>query len=222
MSFPVDGENAESTYEIPAGFIKRPVNGEEEPALRWGAISVDNGGRRTLGILNDSKYSYDCPDNDLRITLIRNVIFADHYSHRPAADFNFTDEGKQTFEYGIFLCDGEAEKNGITKEAALFNVRPVLVPESYHKGTEPQKKSFIHCSKDNVIMTAFKLAEDGSGDTVMRFMETSGKETRVDIVCDMLDCGFKADFFPCEIKTFRVDAEGRVTEENFLEGCTRE
>ena len=120
--------------------------------------------------------------------------------------------------YGIFLCDGEPEKNGITKEAALFNVRPVLVPESYHKGTEPQQKRFIYCDKENVIMTAFKLAEDGSGDVVMRFSETSGKETRAAIVCDMLDCGFKADFLPCEIKTFRVDAEGRVTEENFLEG----
>lgn len=222
MSFPVNGENAENTYEIPAGFIKRPTNGEEEPTGRWGAISFDsNGERRTLGVINDSKYSYDCPGNDLRITLMRNVIFADHYSHRPAADFNFTDEGKQTFEYGIFLCDGAPEKNGITKEAALFNVRPVLVPESYHKGSEPQTKRFIYCDKDNVIMTAFKLCEDNTGDVIMRFYETSGKETRVNIVCDILDCGFKADFNANEIKTFRINAEGRVTEENFLEGCTR-
>lgn len=222
MSFPVDGVNTENTYEIPAGFIKRPTNGEEEPALRWGAVSFDaDNNRRTLGIINDSKYSYDCPENDLRITLLRNVIFADHYSNRPAADFNFTDEGKSTFEYGIFLCDGEPQANGIVNEAAFFNVRPVVVPESYHKGSEPQKKSFVRCDKDNIVLTAFKLCEDNSGDVIMRFYETSGKETRANIVCDMLECGFKADFSPEEIKTFRITADSKVFEENFLEGCDK-
>lgn len=222
MSFPVDGTNTENTYEIPAGIIKRPTNGEEEPVLRWGAISFDTDGeRRTLGIINDSKYSYDCPENDLRITLLRNVIFADHYSPRPAADFNFTDEGKSTFEYGIFMCDGEVNESGIVNEAALFNIRPVAVPESYHKGTQPQKKSFISCDKDNVIMTAFKLCDDGSGDVIMRFYETSGKETHVNIVCDMLECGFKADFGAYEIKTFRINSQSKVFEENFLEGCDK-
>ena len=73
-------------------------------------------------------------------------------------------------------------------------------------------------SADNVVMTACKFCEDGSGDTVLRFYETSGRETRAHIVCDMLDAAFTADFGPFEVKTFRIDAEGRVTETNFLEG----
>ena len=99
-----------------------------------------------------------------------------------------------------------------------FNVRPALVSESFHKGTEPQQKSFISVSADNIVMTACKLCEDGSGDAVLRFYETSGRETRAHIVCDMLDAAFTADFGPFEVKTFRVNAEGRVTETNFLEG----
>ena len=31
---------------------------------------------------------------------------------------------------------------------------------------------------DNIELTAFKMCEDGSGDAVIRFSETSGKETR--------------------------------------------
>ena len=217
MSFPVGGENRINTYEIPGAYIKRPTNGEEEPAGRWGAISFDDGGRRTLAVVNDSKYSYDCPDNDLRLTVIRNVIFADHYSDRPAANFNFTDEGMQRFEYGIFVGDGEAEKSGIMNEAAKFNIRPMAVPESFHKGTLPQRKSYLSVDKDNIIMTAFKFCEDGSGDCIMRFYETRGEDTRAHIVCEMLNADFNVDFGHNEIKTLRISKDGEVRETDFLE-----
>lgn len=218
MSFPVGGENRINTYEIPGAYIKRPTNGEEEPAGRWGAISFDDGGRRTLAVVNDSKYSYDCPDNDLRLTVIRNVIFADHYSDRPAANFNFTDEGMQRFEYGIFVCDGEAEKSGIMNEAAKFNIRPMAVPESFHKGTLLQRKSYLSVDKDNIIMTAFKFCEDGSGDCIMRFYETRGEDTKAHIVCESFNADFEAEFGHNEIKTFRISKDGNVKETNFLEG----
>ena len=155
----------------------------------------------------------------MRITLIRNVIFADHYSHRPAAEFNFTDEGIQRFEYGIFLHENEPETSGVTNEAAIFNIRPVAIPEGYHKGEEKQKKSFLKVSHDNLIVTAFKFAEDESGAAVLRLYESKGVETRGYITCDMLDCSFRVDFLPHEIKTFRIEADGKVSQVNFLEGC---
>lgn len=217
MSFPVGGENRINTYEIPGAYIKRPTNGEEEPAGRWGAISFDDGGRRTLALLNDSKYSYDCPDNDLRLTVIRNVIFADHYSNRPAANFNFTDEGIQRFEYGVFVCDGEAEKSDIMNEAAMFNIRPAAVPESFHKGVLSQRKEFLSVDRDNIIMTALKFCEDRSGDCVARFYETRGEDTRAHIVCEMLNADFNVDFGHNEIKTLRISKDGEVRETDFLE-----
>ena len=217
MSFPVGGENRINTYEIPGAYIKRPTNGEEEPAGRWGAISFDDGGRRTLALLNDSKYSYDCPDNDLRLTVIRNVIFADHYSNRPAANFNFTDEGIQRFEYGVFVCDGEAEKSDIMNEAAIFNIRPAAVPESFHKGVLPQRKGFLSVDRDNIIMTALKFCEDRSGDCVARFYETRGEDMRAHIVCEMLNADFNVDFGHNEIKTLRISKNGEVRETDFLE-----
>lgn len=220
MSFPVDGTDIINTYEIPAGYIKRPANGEEEPAQRWGGISFTNNGKRYgLQILNDSKYSYDCPDNDMRITLIRNVIFADHYSHRPAAEFNFTDEGLQRFEYGIYLHENEPEASCVVNEAAMFNIRPVAIPEGYHKGEANQKKSFLKVSHKNLIVTALKFAEDESGAAIIRLYESKGIETRGYITCDMLDCSFRVDFLPHEIKTFRIEADGSVSQVNFLEGC---
>ncbi len=224
IPFDIGGEDEISTYEIPCGYIKRPCNGEEEPTQQWADItSTINGVRAGLAVVNDGKYSYDCPGTMLRLTALRNVIFADHYSHRPAADFNFTDEGMNRFEYAIFTHEGEVENTEIMNLAAKFNCRPVTVVESYHKGKgAPQKASFLDINKDNIIATAFKFCEDGSGDAVLRCFEAQGKKTRVNIMCDIVDAAFRVDFMPHEIKTFRIHADGKVEEVNFLEGVDKE
>lgn len=219
MPVTVDGADPISTYEIPAGFIKRPCNGEEEPALTWGDITA---GGKGVSLISDAKYSYDCPNNTLRLTMLRNSIFADHYSDRPAADFSYCDEGIHRFEYAVYPHAGEAENSDVQKLSAILNSKPVTVPVSYHKGSLPQKKSFISINKPNIRLDAFKFCEDGSGDIVMRLCETDGKPVKAAIVCDIADAGFYADFKQLEIKTFRINSEGYVTETNFLEGIVEE
>ena len=223
FAFPVGGEKEISTYEIPCGFIKRPCNGEEEPALNWADLTVNKNGKRAgLSVMSDSKYSYDCPGAELRLTALRNVIFADHYSDRPAADFNFTDEGLNRFSYGIFLHEGEAESSDIVKEAHLFNNNIVAVPESYHKGELEQKDCFLYTNLDNVVITALKRCEDGSGDLIVRLYETKGIDSsRGYIMSKLFDNGFWYDIGKHEIKTFRIDRETNVTEVNFLEGIVK-
>lgn len=222
MPVTVDGENPISTYEIPAGFIKRPCNGEEEPALTWGDITAGADIRKGVALISDAKYSYDCSDNTLRLTMLRNSIFADHYSDRPAADFSYCDEGIHRFEYAIYPHLGEAENSGIQKLSAHFNSRLVAVPAGYHKGELPREKSFITINKPNIRLESFKFCEDGSGDIVMRLCETEGKAVRAAIVCDIADAGFYADFRKFEVKTFRIDSEGYVTETNYLEGIVED
>ncbi len=219
MPFPMQGEDGISTYEIPAGFIKRPCNGEEEPALKWGDLTVTaNGVRKGIAVMSDSKYSYSCPENELRITLLRNSIFADHYSYRPDALFNYTDEGLQRFEYAVYPHSGDVKPCEATAHSEVFTYKPVTVPASYHKGSLPQRKSYITVDAANVIVNAVKFCEDGSGDAIIRCTETCGKVTKAMIKCDIFDAAFYAEFKPNEIKTFRVDSEGFVTQTNFLEG----
>ncbi len=222
MPVTVDGDNPISTYEIPAGYIKRPCNGEEEPALTWGDITAGAECRKGVALISNAKYSYDCADNTLRLTMLRNSIFADHYSHRPAADFSYCDEGLHRFEYAVYPHSGEAETSGIQKLSALFNSRLVTVPAGYHKGELPREKSFISINKPNIRLEAFKFCEDGSGDIVMRLCETDGKPVRVAVVCDIADAGFYADFRKFEVKTFRIDSEGYVKETNYLEGIVED
>lgn len=220
-TFGLTGTDAINTYEIPGAFIKRPTNGEEEPMIGWADLTLTgtDGARHGLAVLTDSKYSCDCPGNTLRPTLLRNVIFADHYSNRPAADFRYTDEGLQLFEYAILPHAGEAETTDAPQEAAVLCRRPNVVPAGYHKGALPQMQSFLTVTEPNISVTAFKKCEDGSGDFILRAYETAGRSVgRVGFVCDLADAGFWADFHAHEVKTFRIGREGFVTETDFLEG----
>ena len=218
MPVTIGGKDPISTYEIPAGFIKRPCNGEEEPALTWGDVTAEG---RGVALISDAKYSYDCNGNTLRLTMLRNSIFADHYSDRPDADFTYTDEGLHRFEYAVYPHKGEAEKSGVQKLSAMLNCKLVAIPSGYHKGNLPAKKSFISIDKSNVSLLAFKLCEDGSGDVIIRLCETEGKPVRAAIVCDAVNAAFWSDFRKLEIKTFRIDKDGYVTETNFLEGIVK-
>lgn len=219
MPVTVAGSDPISTYEIPAGFIKRPCNGEEEPALTWGDVTAEGYG---VSLISDAKYSYDCPDGTLRLTMLRNCIFADHYSNRPAADFSYTDEGLQRFEYAIYPHKGAAEASEVQQEADKLNQKLVAVPVGYHKGALPRKKSFISVNKPNISLSALKFCEDGSGDVIIRLCETAGKPVKAAIVCDAANAGFYADFGRQEVKTFRIDKDGFVKETDFLEGVTEE
>ncbi len=218
MPVTIAGSNPVSTYEIPGGFIKRPCNGEEEPALTWADVTASGSG---ITIFSDSKYSYDCPGNTLRLTMLRNSIFADHYSDRPDADFSYCDDGLQRFEYGIYPHNGESEKSKAGKYAAMLNNKPSALALGYHKGSLPQKKSFISIDKPNIEAVSFKACEDSSGDFILRVRETSGIPVKAAIVCDIVNAGFYADFNRQEIKTFRIDSEGYVKETDFLEGIVR-
>jgi len=220
MSFAVGGEDEISTYEIPGGFIKRPCNGEEEPALNWADVTVTKNGKRSgIAIMSDSKYSYDCVGTELRLTALRNVIFADHYSYRPEANFDFTDEGLNRFSYGIYLHSGEAEESDVMKEAHVFSENVVVVPESYHKGDKEPVDSFMYVDAENVEITALKRCEDGSGDLIIRLYETKGVDcTRCMLMSKLFDNGFWFDIKKHEVKTFRVRRDLTVLETNFLEG----
>lgn len=220
IGFDIGGSDPINTAEIPAEYIKRECSGEEFPILGWTDLTVGNAGDRYgISIVNDSKYSMSCRNTDLRQTLLRNAIFADHYSDRPLADFNYTDEGFSRFEYGIYLHEGEAEKSDVSREAQMFNIRPFCIQESCHKGNLPLKKGFLKISAENVRVTCLKTRENGSGETVIRAYETKGEpETRCYVTADFIDPGFAFDILADEIKTFVVTEEGKVLETNFMEG----
>ena len=232
LPLPLAGADAVSTYEIPAGFLKRPCDGGEEPAQNWADLTVtdEEGRRHGVAFMSDAKYSYDCPETGcsdqesgtretaLRLTALRNCVYADHCGSRPDREFSFTDEGLQKFTYAIYPHEGEAEQSGVTREALALNNPPRAVQESYHAGTLPGEMSFLQIDRPNIIATAYKPCEDGSGDLVLRCCETQGRDTHAHIAVPQAGAAFDCRFGRHEIKTFRMDGAGNAREVDFLEG----
>jgi len=229
LPLPLSGTQEISTYEVPAGYLKRPCNGEEEPAQNWADLTVSdhNGRRHGIAFMSDSKYSFDCTPigsadgvgTELRLTALRNAAYADHCASRPDREFNFTDEGLQRFVYAVYPHEGEAEHSDVTREALSLNNPPRVVQESYHAGELPGEMSFLRIDQPNIVAMAYKSCEDGSGDLILRCCETQGKDTSAHIMVPQAGAGeFICDFGRHEIKTFRMDGSGNAREVNFLEG----
>ncbi|HEY5586529.1 MAG TPA: glycoside hydrolase family 38 C-terminal domain-containing protein, partial [Ruminiclostridium sp.] len=221
LSFPVNVESPKATYEIPYGFIERAVNGEEEPGQQWLDVSGLLADRTEeyygIAILNDAKYSYDVKDNDLRMTIVRSPIYADHFGERDEY-CEFMDQGIQEFKYVILphMCDWK--QSGAVKKAYELNVPPVQIIETYHKGPMPLKLEAISIYSDNIIASVFKRAEDGDG-YILRCYETNGVETSTKIELPILKRKWETIFGKCEIKTFWIpeDKDKNIEEKNLIE-----
>ena len=219
LSFPVNVEEPEAVYEIPYGFIRRPVNGEEEPGQQWVDVTgclPETKIRYGLALLNDSKYSFSVKGSDMRMTAVRSPIFADHYGVRDDM-VEYMDQGVQEFRYALVPHAGEWMGSDIVKKAYALNMPLIHVLETYHEGVLPQTLEGIRLSAGNIIAAALKRAEDEDG-YILRCYETEGRAVSTDIELPMLGRRWTAQFGGCEIKTFYLpDDEGDVREVNLIE-----
>ncbi|KKI90085.1 hypothetical protein WQ54_23515 [Bacillus sp. SA1-12] len=223
LKFPVDLVFRKATYEIPYGTIVRECNGEEEPGQNWIDVSgthPQTGEMYGLSILNDGKYSFDIHNKEMSMTVLRSPIYAHHDPLVPEEDghYSFIDQGIQTFTYSMLPHKDNWETAGTVKRAAELNQKPVTIIETYHKGTLPQKDSFLTVDTENVIVSVVKKAEDND-DLILRAYETSNDATTAIITLPKWNRQIKAHFNPSEIKTFRIPANESeaVAETNLLE-----
>ncbi|MBI3990838.1 MAG: alpha-mannosidase, partial [Candidatus Omnitrophica bacterium] len=165
VAFPMDIITDKVTCEIPFGYIERPANGREIPALKWVDISEKNCG---VSLLNDSKYGYDVQGNSIRLTLLRNSYDPDHNP----------DEGLHKIVYALYPHSGGWRNAKITKCGYELNV-PFIAASKEHAapsaaGDLPVVKSFIEVQPSNLVLTAFKKAEEDET-VIIRIYEAEGK-----------------------------------------------
>ena len=221
LSFPVAVTDPSAHYEIPFGAITRPANGEEEPGHRW--VDVDgrtDKGTYGLALVNDAKYSYDVQDSDLRMTVVRGAIWADHYGDRDEW-CEFMDQGMHKFTYHLLPHTGSWQDVGpvsIPALAAECNHPLTHVMETYHQGPLGAVQSYVSVeggSKGQLMVSALKPAEDGKG-IVVRVYEACGKAVKGSFQLPLWNATWQAEFGAFECKTFYVDSTG-VREVDMLE-----
>ncbi|MCU6712751.1 hypothetical protein M6D81_29025 [Paenibacillus sp. J5C_2022] len=223
LMFPVALSCYRPTYEIPYGHISREANGEEEPGQSWINYSgyiprIDK--PYGISILNDSKYSFSMHNEVIGFTVLRSPIYAHHEPKVPEPDgeYTFIDQGIQRFAYSLLPHEGEWESSETVRRAMELNQPPATVTETYHIGSLPQENSYIAVDRSNIVVIAWKKAEEGEA-WILRCCETIKEACRAVIKLPKWNRTIEADFRPCEIKTFRIpyDEQLPVVETNMLE-----
>ncbi|MBE5817147.1 MAG: alpha-mannosidase [Clostridiales bacterium] len=217
LAFPVAVQNATVTYENAYGYIKKVTNGEEEAGQTYFDCTGENAnGKYGLTITNNSKYSYDCLDSEMRLTAVRSPIYADHYGFNARDELaEFTDQGISYFTYELIPHMGELSTARAARYGAELNNPVIEVATSYHEGKLPPVYRGISCDKDNVIITVFKRAEDDNG-YILRGYETDGVDCDAHIEIPALNRSIDVKFGHNEIKTLWLGDDGKSMKELLL------
>lgn len=191
LKFAFPAQAAETVAGIPFGTIVRENGHGEEPCGAW----IASGG---LGIANNGKYGYDTTAQEVRLTILRGAIYADHYGDR--------DELSDYMEQGVHECSyllyGYTDAAASEKRAQELNFPLRHVMEGFHTGALKESVSCFSCESDHIAVSAIKLAEDCE-EALVRFFETEGKSGKVTM--ELFGKRIETAVAHNEIKTLKAD-----------------
>jgi len=178
VSFPVTASNPKATYDLGLGTIDRTSNEPDKyevPAQKWADLT-DTSGSFGVGIINDSKYGWDKPDEGtLRLTLLHTPRPTTNYTYQSSNDL-----GRHRFVFAIAGHAGDWRQGRMPARAAQLNQPLIAFQADAHAGA--LGRAFSLASLDDatgqVAIAALKKAED-SDEIVVRLMERYGRPVRV-------------------------------------------
>jgi alpha-mannosidase len=212
VAFPLDVRADDATYEVQFGHVRRPMHTNtswddarfEVCGHTWADVSEHGFG---VALLNDSKYGHDARDGVLRLTLLRAPRYPD-----PQAD-----RGQHRFRYALRPHAGSFQDDGVPEAGHALNLPIRAVPGSGNGGGGALPAPVVSVDHPGVVVEAVKLAEDGSGDLVVRCYESFGGRATATIGLGV-DVGHAAltdlledDLDPPEPLTADDDGHVRVT-----------
>ena len=165
FAFPVSDAGERALCGIPYGHITRPTDGGEQVMCDW--VSHGN-----LLVAAEGKYSFDAKGSLLSLTVLRSVIYADHFGTRD--EFcEFTEQGEHRFSYEIGVFEGAADAE---RRASELLTPPTVLYAGFHGGKLPPRFSALPSLPENIALTACKRGEDGEG-ILIRLNECEGRST---------------------------------------------
>jgi alpha-mannosidase len=197
FAFPAGADK--TIAKIPYGTITRANGLGEEPCGSWFASG-------SFAVANDEKYGYDSTEDEVRLTVLRSAIYADHFGKRD--EFcEYMEQGIHECSYMVYPYESNAKADQKAEELN-FGLRSVM--DSFHEGKLPERKSCFTCDSEHIVVTAVKESEDKDG-AVLRFYEADGMDENVSMC--IFDKEIHTSIAHHEIKTFKTDG----TEVNLIE-----
>ena len=164
---PVDLLAREAVLGTQFGHVRRPRHSNttwdlarfETCGHRWAACAEPEFG---VAILADGPRGYDVRGEAMRLTVVRSPRFPD-----PEAD-----RGHHHIEWAVTPLPGDPLLAGIEERAATMTAPPRIV-----RGHPSVEAPDVLLDVPGALVSAVKLAEDGSGDLIVRAWETRGART---------------------------------------------
>ncbi len=174
LAFPLDVRTEAATCGVQFGAVRRPTHAStswdaakfEVCAHRYVDVSEPSFG---VAVLNDGRYGHAVFDGAVRVSLAR------------AARYPDPDPDKGRHDVTISLMPHGPGLAGVVAEAERLDL-PVRVVTGGTASTVPPP--LVTVTGEGVEVDAVKLADDGSGDVVVRLHEACGDRTRVTVASD--------------------------------------
>lgn len=199
--------------EMQFGYVERPTHRSTRYAKdryevanhRYTALCD---GAHGVAVLNDCKYGISVNGNSLELTLLRAA----------ASPAMRADNGQHSFTCAFTAWEGTFMDCDVVQQGYELNVPATVVPGGC------LDMSFVNVDKANIIVDSMKLAEDRSGDVILRLYDAKKAAVSANVTinldgfkaytCDMLeniveeldvkDQSICFDFRAFEIKTVRI------------------
>jgi alpha-mannosidase len=176
--FPMLMNASESAAETQFGVVRRPVH--ENTTWSWAQFEV--AAHRFLhldetgfgaGFINDTIYGHSVD----RMSSVDGVVTQVGLSllRAPKNPDPTTDRGRHDFRYSLLVAHDLPQ----TVDAALRLPHPSAIRVGSHV-----REAFVSVTCPHVVVSAVKLAEDGSGDIIVRVYEAAGRRARTSVVLD--------------------------------------
>ena len=138
-----------------------------------------NNGSAGFALLSNSLFEYEAMDNEagtLALTLFRSVRNIICTEFRSAGVFpeqrGGQSLGMQEFEYALYPHKRNLIADGVYTESERLEVPLRIVQTNRHNGSLPRDMSFMEVQPDNLVLSAWKLAEDRNS-YILRFFNPS-------------------------------------------------
>ena len=185
VGFPVDVYTENAVNEMQFGYVERPTHrsrlyDKERFEVCNHRYTALRDGAHGAAVMNDCKYGISVNGNSMELTLLRSGACPDMR----------TDNRVHNFTYAFTAWEGDFTSADVVKQAYELNVTPAVVVGG------KLDASYLGIDNDNIIIDTVKMAEDGSGDIIVRLYE-SKKAAVSTLLRAAFTAGFKA--YSCDM-----------------------
>lgn len=166
-NFPLNKEITEYKYDIAFGVTSRTPSDIDASGNSFSCAVMDE---RGFIIATDSKYGFKGQTDSIGVSLIRSTTDPDKYP----------EVGDHHFKFCVGIVNDNSNSE-LIKTSKLLNHPLDVIMGSVKKGTLSLSNSFIRVKQPNVIVSSFKMSEDGKNDLIIRLYEADGVDTEFEI-----------------------------------------